>query len=430
MKLHGSLNIKGDNLFIGDIKVSDIGDEYGTPCYIMDENLIRENINKFKTLMGEKNVVVYAGKTFLNSHMINILKDENIFLDVVSSGELFIANSNGFNAEKIIFHGNNKSYDEIKMGVELGVGRFICDSEYELEIIEKISKEIGRKTKVLIRINLGIDAHTHDYIKTSCTDSKFGIVKDVDKIIDTILKYNGSEYLEILGFHSHIGSQIFSKSAYVEEVDEMFKLFNLIREKYDGFKVSEINLGGGFGIYYTEDDENFEIEEYVQLILDRVKFNSNEFGFNINKIYVEPGRSITGNAGTTIYKIGNIKEINGIRNYVSVDGGMTDNIRTALYDSDYECLISNKASCEKNYKATISGKCCESGDIIVKDVLISKPERGDTLAVFSTGAYCHSMSSNYNKLLKIPIVFFYNNNLKLTTRREKFEDLIRLDVNE
>lgn len=430
MKLHGSLNIKGDHLFIGDIRISDIGDEYGTPCYIMDENLIRENINKFKTSMGENNVVVYAGKTFLNSHMINILKDENICLDVVSYGELFIANSNGFNMEKIIFHGNNKSYDEIKMGVELGVGRFICDSEYELETIEEISKELGKKIRVLIRINLGIDAHTHEYIKTSCTDSKFGIVKDINKIIEIISKYSEGKHLEILGFHSHIGSQIFSKSAYVEEIDEMFNLFASIKEKYPQFKVSELNLGGGFGIYYTNNDESFEIEEYIQIILDRVEFNSNKFGFNVSKIYVEPGRSITGNAGTTIYKIGNIKEIDGIRNYVSVDGGMTDNIRTALYDSDYECLISNKAGCEKNYKATISGKCCESGDIVVKDVLISKPERGDTLAVFSTGAYCHSMSSNYNKLLKIPIVFFYNNNLKLTTRRERFEDLIRLDVNE
>lgn len=428
MKLHGSLNIKENNLFIGNINVLDIAREYKTPCYIMDENLIRENINRFKNSIGDKNVVVYAGKTFLNTHMVNILKDEKIYLDVVSEGELYIANFCGFDMEKIIFHGNNKSYDEIEMGVRLGVGRFVCDSIEELEIIENISKKFNKVSRVLIRINLGIDVHTHDYIKTACIDSKFGIFKDDKKIHDILLKYSDSENLKILGFHCHIGSQIFSIDAFINEVDEMFNLINSIKKLDNDFNINEINLGGGFGIYYTSKDSNCEIEEYVNCILDRVNYNCNKFKINFPKLFIEPGRSIVGNAGTTIYEIGNVKEIEGVRNYVSVDGGMTDNIRYALYEAEYECLISNKASDEENYKATVSGKCCESGDVLIKDVFISKPERGDILAVFSTGAYCHSMSSNYNKIRKPPIVFFYNNEIKLVTKREPLEDLIRLDI--
>ena len=428
MKLHGSLNIKGNDLFIGNIKVVDIAKKFNTPCYVMDENLIRENINRFKNSIGNENKVVYAGKTFLNTHMVKILKEENICLDVVSDGELYIAHSSGFNMEKIVFHGNNKSYDEIKMGVQLKAGRFVCDSIEELEILENVSKEFNRKSKVFIRVNLGIDAHTHEYIKTSCIDSKFGISKDIDKISNILFKYRNSCNIEIVGFHCHIGSQIFSKEAFIDEVDEMFKLINDIKVIDKNFEINELNLGGGFGIYYTKDDTPVTIEEYVECIVDRVNYNCSKFNFNVPKLYIEPGRSIVGNAGMTIYEIGNIKEIEGIRNYVSVDGGMTDNIRTALYGSDYECLISNKACEEKSYKATISGKCCESGDVLIRDAFISKPERGDILAIFSTGAYCHSMSSNYNKLRKPPIVFFYNDNLKLVTKRESFEDLIRLDV--
>lgn len=428
MKLHGSLNIKGNDLFIGNIKVVDIAKKFNTPCYVMDENLIRENINRFKNSIGNENKVVYAGKTFLNTHMVKILKEENICLDVVSDGELYIAHSSGFNMEKIVFHGNNKSYDEIKMGVQLKVGRFVCDSIEELEILENVSKEFNRKSKVFIRVNLGIDAHTHEYIKTSCIDSKFGISKDIDKISNILFKYRNSCNIEIVGFHCHIGSQIFSKEAFIDEVDEMFKLINDIKVIDKNFEINELNLGGGFGIYYTKDDTPVTIEEYEECIVDRVNYNCSKFNFNVPKLYIEPGRSIVGNAGMTIYEIGNIKEIEGIRNYVSVDGGMTDNIRTALYGSDYECLISNKACEEKSYKATISGKCCESGDVLIRDAFISKPERGDILAIFSTGAYCHSMSSNYNKLRKPPIVFFYNDNLKLVTKRESFEDLIRLDV--
>lgn len=428
MKLHGALNIKDNNLFIGDINVLDIAKEYKTPFYIMDENLIRDNINRFKKSIGDENVIVYAGKTFLNAHMINILKDEKIYLDVVSDGELYIANFCGFDMEKIIFHGNNKSYDEIEMGVRLGVGRFICDSIDELEIIEYISKKFNKVSRVLIRINLGIDVHTHDYIKTACIDSKFGIFKDDKKIYDILMKYNKSENLKILGFHCHIGSQIFSKDAFIDEVDEMFNLINSIKKSDNNFNIEEINLGGGLGIYYTNNDSNFEIEEYVSVILNRVNYNCDKFNMDIPKLFIEPGRSIVGNAGTTIYEVGSIKEIDGVRNYISVDGGMTDNIRTALYDAEYECLICNKANDKKDYKATISGKCCESGDILIKDTFIPKPKRGDILAIFSTGAYCHSMSSNYNKIRKLPIIFFHNNELKLVTKRESLEDLMRLDI--
>ena len=428
MKLHGSLNIKENDLYIGDIKISEIAKEFKTPCYLMDENLIRDNLNRFKSSMGSENVVVYAGKTFLNSYMVKILKEENLYLDVVSDGELYIAKANGFPMDKIVFHGSNKSYEEIKMGVELGVSRFVCDSVSEIETIADISKKFNKKSNVFLRINPGIDAHTHEYIKTACVDCKFGIYKDKDNILKIISNYNKNENIEIVGFHYHIGSQIFSKEAFIQGVDEIFKLISSIEHDLKGFNVKELNLGGGFGIYYTDKDTPNSIEDYVKCLKDRVEHNCNLYNFKIPKLYIEPGRSVVGNAGSTIYEIGNIKEIEGVRNYVSVDGGMTDNIRTALYGSEYECLISNKAKEDKKYKATISGKCCESGDVVVRDAYIAKPDKGDILVVFSTGAYCHSMSSNYNKIRKLPIVFFHNNNLKLTTKRESLEDLIRLDI--
>lgn len=426
MKLHGSLNIIGNDLYIGDIKISDISNKFGTPCYIMDENLIRDNINRFKKSIGECNRVVYAGKTFLNTHMVNILKDENVGLDVVSDGELYIAFRCGFDMKNVIFHGNNKSIDEIKMGVEFGVGRFVCDSEDEILEIYKISKKLNKKSKVFLRINPGIDAHTHEYIKTACIDSKFGIYKDRDKILDILNKYKDSENLEIVGFHCHIGSQIFSKDAYIDEVDEIFNLMNEM--KVYGFEFREVNLGGGFGIYYTKEDSPIGIEDIVEIILNRVYYNSNKFNLIIPRVYIEPGRSITGNAGTTIYKVGILKEIEGVRNYVSVDGGMTDNIRNALYNANYECIIANKASESRDYRARISGKCCESGDVLINDTFIQTPEKGDILAIFSTGAYCHSMSSNYNKITRAPVVFFYNNEVTLRSRRESLSDLIRLDI--
>ncbi len=426
MKLHGSLNIVENDLCIGDIRISDIANEFGTPCYIMDENLIRENISRFKKYMGENNVVVYAGKTFLNTHMVNILKDEKIGLDVVSEGELYIAFKCGFDMKSVIFHGNNKSDNEIRMGIDFGVGRFVCDSVQELIRICTISRELNKKSKVFLRINPGIDAHTHEYIKTACIDSKFGIYKDKYMISDLLNEYKDNENLEIVGFHCHIGSQIFSKDAYINEVDEIFGLMNEVKEY--GFELKEVNLGGGFGIYYTKDDSPMDIEDNIKIILDRVHYNSNKFSLSLPKVYIEPGRSIVGNAGTTIYKVGVIKEIEKIRNYVSVDGGMADNIRTALYNADYECIIANKASESRNYRARISGKCCESGDILIKDTLIQTPDSGDILAIFSTGAYCHSMSSNYNKITRAPIIFFHNNKVVLKTRRESLDDLTRLDV--
>lgn len=426
MKLHGSLNIKNDELCIGNISLSSIAKEFNTPYFLMDENLIRENINKFKNSMGEENKVVYAGKTFLNSHMIKILMDENIFLDVVSDGEMFLAKNSGFNMENVIFHGNNKSYDEIKMGIEFSVGRFVVDSIDELNIISEISSRLNKKVKILLRINPGVDAHTHEYIKTACVDSKFGIFNDKNQILNIVNSCRENENIHILGFHCHIGSQIFSNSPYICEIDELFKLMSFLNEKIN-FKTYELNLGGGFGIYYTCEDAPLSIEEQIKCILKRVSENCEKLNLTMPKIYVEPGRSIVGNAGTTVYEVGTVKEIEGIRNYVSVNGGMSDNLRTVLYNAKYECSLINKFGSE-NYRATITGKLCESGDVLVRDALIRKPERGDLLAVFSTGAYCHSMSSNYNKLRKPPVLFFYNDNLKLTSRRETLLDLIKLDV--
>lgn len=426
MRLFGSMKVINDELYIGEISTVNLSKEFGTPLYVMDEQLIRENCrryyNSFKAVDGV-NRVAYAGKAFLTMAMCEIIAEEGLCLDVVSGGELYTAYKSKFPMENIYFHGNNKTIHEIEMGIKLGVGRFVVDNFYEIEKINEIAKELNKKQKILLRITPGIEAHTHDYIKTGQIDSKFGFTLLQDETIKAVERANLLENIELMGFHCHIGSQIFDIQPYRDEVNIMLELIKEVKEKL-GYEIKELDLGGGFGIYYQDGDDPREPEQFCNAILEEAYKKAEELDMKLPILTIEPGRSIIGNAGTTLYTVGSIKDIPEVRKYVSVDGGMTDNIRPALYNAGYECLVANKVSYSNEEKVTISGKCCESGDILLNDVYIPKTESGDILAVLTTGAYGYSMASNYNKIPRAAVVLIKNNDAKVICRRETYEDLI------
>jgi diaminopimelate decarboxylase len=426
MKLTGSMEVKNNALYIGGISAVDLAKEYKTPLYVMDEALIRSQCRRyFKSFkVGEgTNRVAYAGKAFLTIAMCQIIESEGLFLDVVSGGELFTALKSGFPMEKIYFHGNNKTRDEINMGVDLQVGRFVVDNYYEMELINEIAKEKGMSQKILLRLTPGIEAHTHDYIKTGQIDSKFGFTPLENNINEAVKKALLLPNIELVGIHCHIGSQIFETQPFEDAVDVMLNTASNIKEE-TGLEISELDLGGGFGIYYKEWDDPLSIEDFSKTILIRAQEKSEELNIKLPVLTIEPGRSIAGNSGTTLYTIGSIKEVPGIRKYVAVDGGMTDNIRPALYDAEYECAVCDNVESEDKEMVTIAGKCCESGDILIKDFEIGKAKSGDILAVFSTGAYCYSMANNYNKIPKAAVVLVNNGESKLICKRQTYEEMI------
>ncbi|MDZ5254258.1 diaminopimelate decarboxylase [Clostridium sp. LIBA-8841] len=427
MKLFGSMKVEGNELYVGGIKASTLSKEYGTPLYIVDEELVRSNCKRFYNAMKceeRGNRVTYAGKAFINMSMCNLVNEENLYLDVVSGGELYTAYKAGFPLERIYFHGNNKSNYEIDLGVRLGIGRFIVDNLHELEILNSIAQEYGRIQKVYLRITPGVEAHTHEYIKTGQLDSKFGFPVIGDTVYDVVKRAIELEYIELSGLHCHIGSQIFDLEPFEDTTEIMLNLINDIKNKF-GYEIKELDLGGGFGIYYTEGDQPKEIEEYCSVIINKAEEVCKNLNMNIPILSVEPGRSIVGNAGLTLYTVGAIKEIPNIRKYVSVDGGMSDNIRPALYSANYESLIANRVYDNSKEVVTVAGKCCESGDVLLNSIEMPKMETGDILAIMSTGAYGHSMANNYNRIPKAAVVSVNNGNSRVMCKRETYEDLLR-----
>ena len=335
MKLFGSMKVEGNELYVGGVKASDLSKEYGTPLYVIDEELVRGNCRRYYNAMKceeRGNRVTYAGKAFINMSMCNLVNEENLYLDVVSGGELYTAYKAGFPLERIYFHGNNKSDYEIDLGVRLGIGRFIVDNIHELEVLNSIAQEYGRVQKVYLRITPGVEAHTHEYIKTGQLDSKFGFPVIGDTVYDAIKRAMELEYIELNGLHCHIGSQIFDLEPFEDTTEIMLNLINDIKETL-GYEIKELDLGGGFGIYYTEGDKPKEIEEYCSVIINKADEICRKLNMHVPILSIEPGRSIVGNAGLTLYTVGAIKEIPNIRKYVSVDGGMSDNIRPALYSA-------------------------------------------------------------------------------------------------
>ncbi|HBJ2621785.1 TPA: diaminopimelate decarboxylase [Clostridium botulinum] len=430
MKLFGSMKIEDNELTIGGIKSTDLVKEYGTPLHVMDEGLIRQNCNDYYRYFkcnNSLNRVAYAGKAFLTLEMCKIINEENLSLDVVSGGELFTAYKSGFPLDKVMFHGNNKTLDEIELGVKLGVGRFVVDNYYEMDALNRIAASYNKVQKIFLRITPGIEAHTHEYIKTGQVDSKFGFAPVENMIEDAINKSIDLPNIELSGLHCHIGSQIFEIEPYEDAVEIMLGLIKKIQEN-TGYLIKELDLGGGFGIYYNRGDKPKTTKEYCEAILNKVDEVCSRTGQSKPSLIIEPGRSIVGNSGITLYTIGSIKDIPGVRKYVSVDGGMSDNIRPALYHAEYECMLANKVEKDLKETVTICGKCCESGDILLNNVNISAPQSNDILSVMTTGAYGYSMSNNYNKIPKPPVVMVKDNKERLICRRETYEDLIQNEV--
>ena len=432
MKLQGTMEIKDNVLHIGGVNTLDLVKKYKTPLYVFDEELIRskcrEYIKSFK-VKENGNKVAYAGKAFLTKYMCKLVCEEGLSLDVVSGGELYTAYKAGMPMENILFHGNNKTVDEVKLGIELGVGRFVVDNFYELDLIEKFCFENNKTQKIYFRVTPGIDAHTHKYIRTGQIDSKFGfalINGDFYKAVEKVKQYKN---IELVGIHAHIGSQIFEIKPFLDEVEIMLKLLKEVNENNDDINLTEVDLGGGIGVYYTEEDKPKTISEFCEAIINKADEVCEELNIKRPTLLIEPGRSLVANAGSTIYTVGSIKEIKNVRTYVSVDGGMTDNIRPSLYQADYECGIVNKINkTGHNHKVTIAGKCCESGDILISDTEIGDINSGDILITTTTGAYGYSMASNYNKIPKNPVVFVQNGEDKLACKRQSYEDLLALEV--
>ena len=419
------------HLTIGGADCVDLANNYGTPLYVFDENLIRETIAEFRESIEKHDAglgrVLYASKAFSCKEMYRICASEGIGADVVSGGEIYTAISAGFDPSLLVFHGNNKTYDELLYAVKVGVGRIVVDNFSELKNLETISENLGKEVNIILRIKPGIDVHTHDYIKTGHIDCKFGFALENGEAMSAALeclKYNG---VNLKGFHCHIGSQIFTTEPFCDAARIMIRFANDFRIK-SGVTVGEIDLGGGFGVKYVESDDQQPFDSFMAAASDALKAECEALGFPIPFVYIEPGRSLVAPAGITLYKVGAVKDIKNVRTYISVDGGMGDNPRYALYNAEYTIEIANKASLKKDFVATVAGKCCESGDLLQEHVKIQTPEVGDVLAVLTTGAYCYSMASNYNRIPRPAAVMVKDGESRVIINRETYEDIIKNDV--
>lgn len=430
MKLFGTMEKKDNQLYIGGVSAAELLKTYGSPLYVMDETLIRENMRSFKSSFKSdrfQTEVVYASKAFLTTGMCQLAEMEGLSMDVVSGGELFTVKSAGFPMERVHMHGNNKTWEELEMCLDYGVGEIIIDNRDELKKLEKICREKGKKINALLRVNPGIEAHTHEYIQTSTYSSKFGESIFDSEINDIIKGFMEAEYVELKGFHCHIGSQIFDEKPFFAAMDTMLKFVKSMKEDID-FNTTVLNLGGGFGVYYSQGDEAVNFGAFCKEMVKDMEDKLDEYELELEKVIIEPGRSIVGNAGTTLYTVGGTKVTYSGKKYIFIDGGMTDNIRPALYQAQYEGVIANRMDEEETDLVTVAGKCCESGDLLLKDVKLQEAKEGDILAIGTTGAYNYSMSSNYNRIGKPAVVFVKDGEGKIAVKRESYEDLIRNDL--
>lgn len=425
-----SVNESG-NLTIGGVDTVKLAEQYGTPAYVFDENEIRKNLRAFKSSIDENyggnGLVLYASKAFCCKEMCRICKQEGTGLDVVSGGELYTALSVDFPAENIVFHGNNKTYDELEMAVENGVGRIVVDNIYELKTLNEIAEKQGKTAGIMFRIKPGIDAHTHSFIRTGQIDSKFGFALETGEAMEAIKLAASMPNINLRGLHCHIGSQIFDIDPFELAATVMLDLFKAVKDE-TGLELGELNLGGGFGIKYLDSDKPKPYGDYMNNVAKVVKEHSAKLGLKTPFILIEPGRSIVGAAGITLYTVGAVKEIPNIRTYVSIDGGMGDNPRYALYQSSYELVCANKANEERSETVTVAGKCCESGDLIQENTKLQPVEPGDIIAVLSTGAYNYSMASNYNRIPRLPAIMVKDGESRIIIKRETYEQVSECDV--
>ena len=425
-----TVNKKGHLQFAG-FDTVDLAAKYGTPLYLMDENKIRQHINEYKTAFAKYFPLgsnpEFASKSFSCKQIYRIMQDEGMCIDAVSMGEIHTAKSAGFNMSHCFFHGNNKTDCDIAYAIDNGVGYFVIDNFEEIQAVNLIAKEKGIVQKALLRITPGIDTHTHQKISTGNVDSKFGFAIATgmaDEAVEAVLK---CENITPCGFHCHIGSQIFESDPFVMAAELMLEFIAHI-QKTLGYTADILNLGGGFGVKYLPEQPTLNLDEKICEVAAAINAKCNELNIAVPKIAMEPGRSIVADAGMTLYTVGSVKEIKGYKNYVSIDGGMPDNPRFALYESPYTVMLASRADEKADFKATIAGRCCESGDIIQNDVLIPKPNRNEILAVLTTGAYNYSMASNYNRIPRPPVVMLSDKGDYVAVKRETIEDLCSLDV--
>jgi len=431
MHMYGTAGVNDrGHLEIGGVDVVEAAAQFGTPLYLYDVALIRERARGFKRTFDKLGVtaqVAYASKAFASVAMMQLAEQEGLSLDVVSGGELYTAQKAGFPVERIHFHGNNKSREEIEMAFEAGIGCIVVDNFHELDLIGEISEARGQVMDILLRITPGIEAHTHDYILTGQEDSKFGFDLNNGQAEEALALARKKSFVQVLGLHCHIGSQIFETTGFILAAE---KIIGKLADWHTrlSFDAKVLNLGGGFGIRYTAEDDPIEPAAYVEEIIGKVKSETKKHGMDMPEIWIEPGRSLVGDAGITVYETGSVKDVPNVRKYLAVDGGMSDNIRPALYEAKYEAVLANRVKDPVEETVSIAGKCCESGDMLIWDLPLPKAEAGDLLAMFCTGAYGYSMANNYNRIPRPPVVFAENGEARLVIRRETFDDIIKLDL--
>lgn len=425
-----SVNEK-NHLVIGQNDTVELAKEFGTPLYVIDEDLFRENCRVYKNAMdkyyGGNGLVIYANKAFCSLYSCRIVNEEGLGIDVVSGGELYTAIKANFPMDKVYFHGNNKTTEEMELAVSNRVGHIIVDNVYELDELNEIAKKAGIVQHIMFRIKPGVDAHTHSFIQTGQIDSKFGVALENGEAFEIIEKASKMSNVKVDGVHCHIGSNIFDIEPFCKAAEVMMNFIGDLKDKL-GLEIDMLNLGGGYGIRYTEGDDPVPYDEYIQHVSEVVKKMAKKRNVKLPFILMEPGRSIIAPAGITLYTVGGVKDIKNIRKYVSVDGGMGDNPRYILYESEYAAVVANNANAKPAEKVTIAGKCCESGDILLKDVMMPEIKVGDTLAVLATGAYNYSMASNYNRIPRPAVVAVSKGKAGVVIKRESYEDLIRNDI--
>lgn len=419
------------HLCIGGADTVALAQAHGTPLYVLDENMIRESCRGFQDVIANeyegRGLICYASKALSCKELYRIVDSEGLGADVISGGELYTALQAGMPAEKIVMHGNSKSDEELEMAIAYGVGRIVADNLPELSRIDRIAAAAGKTVNVMLRVKPGVDAHTHDFVRTGQIDSKFGFALETGEAMDAVKAASAYKNMQLVGLHCHIGSQIFETEPFAEAARVMIRFMNDVRTQ-TGLTLAELNLGGGPGIKYTEQDDPKPFGEIVRAILAAVKGTCADADFPAPFVLFEPGRSIVGGAGLTLYKVMAKKVIPNIRTYVLVDGGMCDNPRYALYQSRYEALVANKAAEPRSERVTIGGKCCESGDLIGEDMPLQPAETDDIIAVLATGAYNYSMASNYNRNPRAEIVMVKDGEARTIVRRESYEDIARNDI--
>jgi diaminopimelate decarboxylase len=420
-------NVAG-HLEIGGCDVVDLAQEHGTPLFIYDEQTLRDQCRAYHIAFGARTdlyEIVYASKAFSCRAMAELVAQEDLSLDVATGGELAAALAGGFPAGRIYFHGNNKSVAEIEAGLDAGIGHFVVDSFEEIERLEAAAAARGRAQDVLVRVTPGVRPNTHDFIQTGQQDSKFGFGLADGLAHEAARRLKDAAHLELVGVHAHIGSQIFELDSYRREVEVLFVAIDAWRRDF-GFACRIFNIGGGLGIRYTEADQPSSIAEFAEIAVEAVRAGAEKHGMAMPRLFVEPGRSIAGKAAVTAYAVGTVKVIPGVRTYVAVDGGMSDNLRPMLYDSKYEAMLANKAEAEATDVVTVAGKHCESGDVLVRDVYVAPPEPGDILVTPGTGAYGYAMANNYNAQPRPAVVMVGDGRARVIIERETWDDVLRL----